>query len=80
MVILISQNKITDFMMILECACPFNPSAAEFSCVNHGDQSGFFQFEIIINIFLNRSDSFEYLCYVSTAIRNIFYFFSAGID
>ena len=26
------------------------------------------------------SDSFEYLCYGSTANRNIFYFYSAGID
>ena len=33
--------------------------------LNHGDQTVFFQFEIIIN-------SFEYLCFRSTAIRNIF--------
>ena len=26
------------------------------------------------------SDSFEYLCYGSTAIKNIFYSYSAGID
>ena len=26
-----------------------------------------FQFEIIINVFVNLSDSFEYLCYVSTS-------------
>ena len=34
------------------------------------EAKGFFQFEIIINV-LALSDKFEYLCYGSTAIRNI---------
>ena len=36
------------------------------------EAKGFFQFEIIINVLVNSADSFEYLCYVITAIRNIF--------
>ena len=37
-------------------------------CKIHGDKRGFFHFEIIINS-LALSDSFEYLCCGSTAIR-----------
>ena len=40
---------------------------------------GFLKFAIIINVFVS-SDSFEYLCYGSTAIRNIVDSYSAGID
>ena len=32
---------------------------------------GYFQFEVIINVLVALSDSFEYLCYGSTAIRYI---------
>ena len=42
------------------------------------ETKGFIQFEIIINV-LALSDSFEYLCYGSTAITNIFNSVSAGI-
>ena len=42
---------------------------------------GFFQFEIIKNVLvIVFSDSFEYLCYGSTAIRKKFYSYSVGID
>ena len=33
---------------------------------------GFFQFEIIINVLVSFTASFEYLCYRSTAIINYF--------
>ena len=39
---------------------------------------GFFQFEIIINVLASPSDSFEYLCYRSTPIRNILFFSVRG--
>ena len=38
----------------------------------------FFQFEIIINVFVALSASFEYLCHGSTAIRNPFAFTMRG--
>ena len=41
------------------------------------ESKGFFQFEIIINV---KNDSFEYLCYDSTAIISSFILYSAGID
>ena len=34
-------------------------------------KSAFFQFETITNVLVILSDSFEYLCYESTAIGNI---------
>ena len=44
-------------------------------------QKSFFKFEIIINVLvIALSDSFENLCYGSTASINILYFYSAGID
>ena len=43
--------------------------ALHYLCINHG----FFQFKIIINVLvIALPDSFKYLCYGSTAIRNIF--------
>ena len=39
---------------------------------------GFIQFEIIINVLVIQSDSFEYLCYGSTIIINIFTFTVRG--
>ena len=50
-----------------------NPKALNYSCINHGDQRVFTiwknQFEIIINVLVS---FFEYLCYVSTVIINMF--------
>ena len=43
--------------------------ALHYLCANHGDQR-VFQFEIIINVSVSFSDSFEYLCYGSKAITN----------
>ena len=45
----------------------------KYYCINHGNQSlGFFNFEITTNVLVNCvSVSFIYLCYGSTAIRNI---------
>ena len=41
-------------------------------CKKNIATKGFFQFEIIINVLVSSfSALFEYLCYVSTAIRNI---------
>ena len=45
--------------------------------INHG---GFFQFDIIINVLSALSDSFEYICYGSTAITNIFYSTARGLS
>ena len=42
------------------------------------ETKGFFQFEIIINVLFSSPDSFEYLCYGFTAIRNIFTFTVQG--
>ena len=36
------------------------------------ETKGFFQFEIIITVLVTFSDSFEYLCYGSTNIINMF--------
>ena len=58
------------------CVCEVSVitlKALNYFCVNNGDQSGFFQFEIIITVF-----SFEYLCHGSPAIINIFTLTSRG--
>ena len=51
--------------------------SAQFISGDLADKVCFFQFEIIITVF---PDSSEYLCYRSTAITNMFYSYSAGID
>ena len=50
------------------------PRSAEIICKKHRNQMVCFQFEIIINVSLALSDSFEYysVCYGSTVITNIF--------
>ena len=44
------------------------------------ENKGFFQFEIMLNILLDVSDSFDYLCYRYTANINNVYSYSVGID
>ena len=48
----------------------FNFTTLKYFCINHRDQK-FFQFEIIINVFVS---SFEYLCYGSAAFINTQFF------
>ena len=53
-----------------------NPFIAEILCLYKlWRPKGFFQFEIIINVLVS-----SYLCYGSTAIIHILFFFSAKID
>ena len=48
-----------------------NPYNAELFLFKRWRLKLFFHFEIIINILVSLSDSFEYLCYVSPSIINI---------
>ena len=47
---------------------------AEIFYMKHGDQRGFFQFKIIINVLVSFFAPFEYLCNESTAIINVLIF------
>ena len=40
----------------------------KYFCINRGDERFFLQFEVIINVLVG----FEYLCYGSTALINVF--------
>ena len=48
-----------------------NPYTAKICLYKPWKPKGFFQFEIIINILVSPSSSFECICYGSTAIINI---------
>ena len=52
--------------------------ALKYWCINHRNQWGFFQFEIIINVLVRSSASFEYICYGSAAIINILFILVRG--
>ena len=49
----------------------FNPYNAELILYKPWRLKGFSKFEIIINILVSSSGSFEYICYGSTTFRNI---------
>ena len=51
------------------CIIPYN---AEILLYKPWGPKGYFLFEIIINILVNAFDPFEYLCYESAAIINMF--------
>ena len=72
-----SDSNCTD---IIICKFNHNPLNAEIICKKTSQPKACFQLEIIINVFVAISDSFEYLCYRSTIIINIFTSYSAGID
>ena len=67
-----SLNSIKGNRHYFKCVV-FTIKALNVFYINHGDQRVFFQMEIIINVLVSLvSDSFEYLCYGSTIILNIF--------
>ena len=57
-----------------------NPYSAEIFFYETKRTKFFCQYEIIINGLVSCFASFEYICYVSTAIINIVHSFSSGID
>ena len=64
---------MSQVLQVLIDYCHFHP-------LHHGNQMFFVNLKSSQMSYSGHSDSFEYVCYGSTAFTNIFYSFSAGID